>query len=502
MNIINFDILILPLLGLFMSFAFFPISAFPLIITLGIFSFIIKKVDKYLKLYFFGFLFGYGFFLIQTYWIFFSFYQAYKNIEWLVPYLSIFAPMPFACIVGVLSMVTGSLKKRPIYYINFSFLWTLSEYIRNNIYFSFNCGLLGYTMADVPYFNNLLSYIGPYGLGLLISLLSVSIFFKNKKYIISNLFLLIFICIAGKINKKNNYIKFNKNKFEKIRIVQPSIKEPHYQIFDKQINIYMILSRLTFSSGFNDIQYTFWPEAVFPHPIANNSKFIVLFKYLLSRKLTPSSLLIFGVDNLKTNGNKFQCYNSIVVLNDQGGVLDIYNKRVLVPFGEYIPYKNFDNIIPRIVYSLNSEDALKGGNKNITAADNRISFLPLLCSESILNKSYLSLLSFYRYRFILNISNDSWFKNTFGIYHHYASIKIKAIKYGLPAIRIANTGLSAIISVYGDVIKANQINKGVIIDAIVPYQLNKPTTYYILYEYIMPFIFIYYIMYLLLFLIF
>ncbi|MBY0580393.1 MAG: hypothetical protein K2P53_01730, partial [Rickettsiales bacterium] len=67
MNIANYYILISPLLGLSLTLAFFPTSVFPFVVSLGIFAFILRKINGNLRLFLHGLLFGYGFFIIQTY---------------------------------------------------------------------------------------------------------------------------------------------------------------------------------------------------------------------------------------------------------------------------------------------------------------------------------------------------------------------------------------------------------------------------------------------------
>ena len=130
--------------------------------------------------------------------------------------------------------------------------------------------------------------------------------------------------------------------------------------------------------------------------------------------------------------------------------------------------------------------------------DDNIAFLPLICSESTLAKNHLSLSSYSKYRFILNITNDSWFENTFGPYQHYMISRVKAMEFGLPVVRVANTGISAIINVYGDLVKTAQINTEAVIDGVIPPKLKNPTLYYVIHGYIIPAIFTFYAIFLIL----
>ena len=53
---------------------------------------------------------------------------------------------------------------------------------------------------------------------------------------------------------------------------------------------------------------------------------------------------------------------------------------------------------------------------------------------------------------LINITNDAWFGKTIGPYQHLALAKIKAVEFGLPLARVANTGISAYVSPYGEII--------------------------------------------------
>ena len=135
-------------------------------------------------------MFGYGFFIIQTYWIPFSIYKANINMEWAVPFLSLLIPIPFAALIGILAILTKYVRHNNIIYsINFAFLWVILEYSRSNVFFPLKWGLLGYTAIYIPWFNNILACVGSYGVSFLLALFSTSLFTKNKRFIISNILL-------------------------------------------------------------------------------------------------------------------------------------------------------------------------------------------------------------------------------------------------------------------------------------------------------------------------
>lgn len=159
-------------------------------------------------------------------------------------------------------------------------------------------------------------------------------------------------------------------------------------------------------------------------------------------------------------------------------------------------YKNNNRFVHKIAHSIGFDYISKAKSHNIIKLGGGINFLPSICSESVLDKKHFLLSHYDQYKFILNVSNDSWFENTFGPYQHFMLSKVKAIEYGLPVIRIANTGVSAIIDAYGDVIKTATINTEAVIDGVLAPKLKSPTVYYRIHEYIIPVIFTLYAIFL------
>ncbi len=497
MKYYGFYFLISLLLGISLSFAFYPISAFPFIISVGFFSIILKKYNSNIILFFNGLLFGYGFYVIQTYWIPFSIYKANINLEWAVPILSTIIPIPFAIAIGILAICSKYVRHNNVLYsINFAFLWVIFEYLRCEMFFPFSWGLLGYSSISMPWFKNILSFVGSYGASFMIIVFSLSLFSKNKLFILFNIIMFLFISVVGEIRKENKQYELDDKEVINIRIIQPNIQDFHFGNSEKQTYIFEKLSKLTLSKGFKNINYVFWPESAFPYTIFKDSNWLQTLKNFVPHNNDGKSALIFGTDRIEQLDKEVLSYNSIISIDGNGKILGHYDKRILVPFGEYIPIKTANKIIHKIANSPGIEDFSTGKKGNIINLDNNISFLPLICSESTLDKKHLSLSSFNKYRFILNVTNDAWFEDTFGPYQHFIISNIKAIEYGLPVIRVANTGLSGIIDAYGDIVKTTHLSREAVIDGIIPPKLRKPTLFYKIHEYIIPAIFTLYVIFL------
>ena len=105
---------------------------------------------------------------------------------------------------------------------------------------------------------------------------------------------------------------------------------------------------------------------------------------------------------------------------------------------------------------------------------NELNFVPLICYEAIFSNFLKP--SVKNADFILQITNDAWFGRSIGPQQHLAQLRIRAIEYGLPVIRVANTGISAIIDANGIVLKNIPVNASGYLDAFIP--SRKQSTIY------------------------
>ncbi|MGZ9812004.1 apolipoprotein N-acyltransferase [Pseudoroseicyclus sp. H15] len=174
-------------------------------------------------------------------------------------------------------------------------------------------------------------------------------------------------------------------------------------------------------------------------------------------------------------------YNSLITLGPAGEVQSLYDKAHLVPFGEYIP---FGDILGR--YGLHGLAAGEGNGFSPGPGPRLISvpgigpLLPLICYEGIfaeeVRHGVLSGTAESRPRALLLVTNDAWFGPGAGPKQHLAQARLRAIEQGLPMIRAANTGISAMIDAKGRVTDSLGLNETGAFDAELPAAL-PPTLY-------------------------
>jgi apolipoprotein N-acyltransferase len=145
-------------------------------------------------------------------------------------------------------------------------------------------------------------------------------------------------------------------------------------------------------------------------------------------------------------------------LNSKGDIIHNYDKIKLVPFGEYIPFRQYLGDFTDIFAPKDFSSGKLKSNPTINGFENIIT---LICYEILFTNEIVSRLS-KKTNLLINITNDAWFGKTIGPYQHFALAKIKAVEFGLPLARVANTGISAYVSPYGEIIgKIALDNKGV-----------------------------------------
>ena len=203
-----------------------------------------------------------------------------------------------------------------------------------------------------------------------------------------------------------------------------------------------------------------WPEGVFSGYSYDQ---ILMFKEVIFKNFSNKHYIIFGTNT--SNSIKSGFYNSILVVNNNFDVVQSYNKRKLVPFGEFLPFEKILNYFGLKKITEGHGSFLKGKENKNLIIDN-LSILPLICYEVIFTELIQN--SEESTNLIVNISEDGWFGKTIGPRQHFAKSIFRAIENNTFLLRSTNQGLSAIIDNKGNIIKKMNINEAGNIEFEVP----------------------------------
>jgi apolipoprotein N-acyltransferase len=183
-------------------------------------------------------------------------------------------------------------------------------------------------------------------------------------------------------------------------------------------------------------------------------------------ELLPSdTALVTGAYRVEdAAGGARQAFNTIYVIGADGTILDAYDKVHLVPLGEYLPAA--EQLQPLGLSQLAPSGFSPGAFRRPLAPPIGPPFMPLICYEVVFPGEVLG--EGARPGFLLNLTNDGWFGRTTGPHQHFHQARVRGVEEGLPLVRAANTGISAVTDAYGRIIAASRIGEAIMLQAGLP----------------------------------
>ncbi len=260
----------------------------------------------------------------------------------------------------------------------------------------------------------------------------------------------------------------------RLRLVQPDIDQgesfaPANK--DAIVRRYLELSDRDggLDSGTNGITHVIWPESAFPFILSRDPEALGDIASLLG----PRAILITGAARVDLQtGRDPKYYNAIELVGRDGLLRERYDKQHLVPFGEYVP---FDAILAStgITQFVQTPGGFTAGSgRRVLQAPGLPKATPLICYEAIFPVEIGDAFSgAERAGWLLNVTDDAWFGTTPGPYQHYAQARLRAVESGLPLVRVANSGISAVVDGFGREIAAAPLGVAAVLDADLPVAL-------------------------------
>jgi apolipoprotein N-acyltransferase len=427
---------------------FFTFSAF------FVFLFKKSKINQSKKCFFFyGWLFGFGYFLSSLYWISISL-TFDQNFKFLIPITIILIPSFLGIFYGLATycFIISKSKKVVSSFFVFSLFFGIFEFIRGSILTGFPWNLIAYSFVNHLEILSITSLIGTYGFNLFcISLFASPAIFilrETKKDIGVCVFFLILPLLFysyGSFYKKI-FSSSEVTKYEyKIRAIGSNISlDRFYSNIDP---VSVINELIDISKPRKDDKTIFiWPEGILPDI---SQEELVEFKWLFEDAFNKNHLLFIGINSQKTIKEKINYFNSLSIYDHNLEILNFYNKINLVPFGEFLPFENILKKFGLSVITNNYQSFSSGKDRKIIELkrDNfSLKILPLICYEIIYSGKIFKNFSF---DLIVNISEDGWFGRSIGPKQHFAHSIFRAVESGKYLLRSANNGIAAIVNPLG-----------------------------------------------------
>lgn len=264
----------------------------------------------------------------------------------------------------------------------------------------------------------------------------------------------------------------------RLRIMQPNLPQDEKFRPENQVKIlsrYLALSAHAGEGagpGLSGVNVLIWPESAFPFILQRAPWALAA----IGAALPPGTVLVTGAarqaDEAQELGHA-RYLNAIQVVGGGGQILDTYDKVHLVPFGEYLPFQAiFDRLgLRQFVRIPGGFDA--GLRQHLLTVPGFPPVAPLICYEAIFPGKVVPEAS-QRPGLLLNVTNDGWFGVTTGPYQHFAQARLRAIEEGLPLVRAANTGISAIVDPYGRVAASLPLGAEGVLDGPLPRPIDPP----------------------------
>jgi apolipoprotein N-acyltransferase len=434
-----------------------------------------------------GWWFGLGYFVPGLYWIGYAFLVDASTFAWLLPfailglpaYLALFTAFGFA-----LARLIWTRDASRVLALAASL--TIGEWLRGHTLTGFPWNAFGYALAEPLALAQTASLIGLWGL----TFLAVAIFASPAVLIDGNsplrrswiapvtaLLLLVAMGIFGVVRLALQPTKQVAN--VKLRIMQPNLPQDarfNYSAKAEVMRKYLNLSdRATGpqSTGVRDATILIWPESAFPFFLTREADAMAQIADLLPK----GTVLITGAvraPELPPGVHITRAYNSIYVIDHDGSVLSVYDKLYLVPFGEFLPFQDLMEKLGFVQLTKVQGGFIPGTRRKTMEVPNAPRMLPLICYEAVFPGDIETRGD--RAGWIVNLTNDGWFGISTGPYQHLQQARLRAIEEGLPLVRAANTGISAVIDPVGRIVARLDLGAEGVLDSGLPAAI-APTIY-------------------------
>jgi apolipoprotein N-acyltransferase len=436
-----------------------------------------------------GYVFGLGMFGTGVNWIHISI-NLFGGVNLIGAYFLTYILVAFLAIYPALAGFISRKYCKDNNYLGLLVLmpavWTLAEWFRSWILTGFPWLNLGYSQTDTS-FAGFAPIFGVYAISWLVctcAALIVLLFMVSLRLKAVIILTIIFIWALTVSLQSIQWTTPDPEK-RSVALIQAAIPQELKWSPDLQQHTLNLYLSLTDPFWGNDL--VIWPETAIP--MFYDQAAATILESLQSQATTYNTDILTGIPTRDTDSRKY--YNSIIVI---GSSNDIYNKRHLVPFGEYLPA---DRWLRPLLIKLQipiSSFSPGSGEPLIYAAGIPIGVS--ICYEDVFGEEIIDALP--EAKLLVNVSNDAWFGDSMAPHQHLQMARMRSIETGRYMLRTTNTGISAIIDESGNIVsRTGQFKPEVISGSIELFNGMTPYATYgntpvILFQFLLCFIILFY----------
>ncbi len=486
--------------GALSALAFAPFDLFPVLwLTFPVFIWLIDGATAAEGAGFFarlrpaalvGWSFGFGFFLAGLWWVGAAFLVEADTFGWLMPFAVVILPAGMALFWAFGAALTRLFwSDRWSRVLVFAVALSIAEWLRGHLFTGFPWNAVGYALTPMPLMMQSAALVGIWGLTLAACFIFSApalLVAEDPANLKAGRVALVAAAVLLAAHLGYGAVRLAGGPDATVpgvhlRILQPDIPvDDRWGIAkaDEIMQRYVSLSgNGKGAAGLAGVTHLVWPESAFPFLLTERPGALAAIADLLP----PGVTLITGAARAERvpqddgdDDSPLPIFNAIYVIDDGGEILHAYDKVHLVPFGEYIP---FAGLLRRL--GLRQLITLPGG---FTAGTQRRTLsvpgappaAPLICYEIIFPGAVLP--PGPRPGWLVNVTDDAWFGDTPGPYQHFLQARVRAVEEGLPLVRSANSGISAIVDGHGRVIASLGLGQMGAVNGDLPVALS-PTPY-------------------------
>lgn len=436
-------------------------------------------------------LFGVGHFSVGLHWIVEPFLVDAARHGWLAPFALVGMAGGMALFPAATGLMTVAVARRfgldgLARAVTFAVVWVFWEWVRSWLFTGFPWSLIGYVWAQTPEISQAAAVVGIFGLSL-ITVVAASVPAvlgagggKRRGWTAVAVWTValpavIWAAGAGRLASAPGYEAGDDAAMVpgvRLRIVQANIAQKdkwRRELRAGNLQRHVALSR---QPAGQTPTHVIWPETAVPFFLAGNRPEDDVVRKVVATAAPPGGVVITGAPRRSGDVNHLRFWNAAHAIDGDGRIVASYDKSHLVPFGEYVPLRGIlplDKLVP------GQGDFSAGAGPQTLSVPGLPPVSPLICYEAIFPTAVTSPTA--RPGWLLSLTNDAWFGTFAGPQQHFAIAKMRTIEEGLPMVRAANTGISAVVDPYGRTLASLGIGVEGIIDTGLPRALTVLTPY-------------------------
>jgi apolipoprotein N-acyltransferase len=461
-------------LGAIAALALPPLSLWPCLLAFAGLLHLLRIAPGPWRAALLGWCFGLGHFLVGLYWITIAFFTDAERFGLLAVPAVVLLCAGMALYPALAAGFTALRRWRSptAAALALALAWTAAELLRGHLFGGFPWNLIGYAFAGSDAMMQFAAVAGVWGLSLLavlIGALPAALLEPGGRTrwwpVAAAGLLLLLLWSGGALRLADAGTPPAPGPL--LRLVQGNVSQHHKWQPELRAQWFRRYLELT-AEAEDGVRAVIWPESAAPYPLDQEPE----ARRLIGQVVPPGGLLLTGGERFDFASDPPRAWNSLFVLDPSGTIVARYDKRDLVPFGEFLPLRGVLGRLGLKKLTGGSIDFQSGPGRRTIALPGLPPFSPLICYEAIFPGAVVDRSA--RPAWLLNITNDAWFGRSSGPYQHLAMARLRAVEEGLPLVRSANTGISAVVDPWGRVTARLDLGVTGVLDAPLPASLAAP----------------------------